>query len=422
METLLHTCCGPCACACVPRLKEAGRKVTMLFANSNIDSREEFEKRLASARKVAEAEGVALVALPYDHDEWLREVAAGYESAPERGARCARCFRYSLRKTAEYAAANGFGSYTTSLTLSPHKVSSVVFAAADATGPSVFLPEDFKKREGFKLSVRRAAALGLYRQAYCGCEFSRGLAPSAPCVWRIHHKEQTASTNTDARAGRHGDVFTADFQTAGRGRLDHKWLSPPGTNLMMSVVLSADGLSPDHAATLPLVVGLAVARGLGDLVVGAACPAPLLKWPNDVLIGGKKVAGILCERIDDRIIAGIGVNVGQRSFAPEIADRAVSLAVSAGFDGPVRKVRDAVLASVGALYERWRRDGFPAVHPQVAEIDFLRGRTLAVRQTDDDSEPICGVCGGIAPDGSLDVGGVSVYAGEAHVERIGSGA
>lgn len=171
MKTLLHTCCGPCASACVPRLRETGREVVMLFANSNIDTEEEFERRLAAAKKLAEHEGVGIVALPYDHGEWLREVAAGFESEPEKGARCARCFRYNLAKAAAYAAEKGFDEFTTSLTVSPHKVSKTIFEASDDPR---FLREDFKKKEGFKTSVRRTAELGLYRQNYCGCEFSKG--------------------------------------------------------------------------------------------------------------------------------------------------------------------------------------------------------------------------------------------------------
>ena len=175
MTVLLHSCCGPCASACVPRLKELGHKPVMYFANSNIDTREEYEKRLAAARRLAAAEGVELFAEPYDHEEWLREVAAGYEAEPEKGARCARCFRYNLAKTAAFAAARGYEAFTTSLTVSPHKVSEQVFAAgrAAASGPSTFLEENFKKREGFKRSLERSAALGLYRQSYCGCEFSK---------------------------------------------------------------------------------------------------------------------------------------------------------------------------------------------------------------------------------------------------------
>ena len=184
MTVVLHSCCGPCASACVPRLKDDGHEVTMLFANSNIDTREEFEKRKTEAEKLARHDGVRFASLPYDHAEWLREVAAGYENEPEKGARCARCFRYNLAKASEFAHANGIESFTTSLTVSPHKVSATIFSAGRSIEQSEqsdnpnnrtisFLPYDFKKREGFKLSVKRAEELGLYRQSYCGCEFSK---------------------------------------------------------------------------------------------------------------------------------------------------------------------------------------------------------------------------------------------------------
>lgn len=142
----------------------------MLFANSNIDTQEEFEKRLLEAKKLAAADGVDIESIPYDHDDWLRHVAAGYESEPEKGERCRRCFRYNLAKTAQYAAAHGFDMFTTSLTVSPHKISEMVFAASDDPR---FLKENFKKHDGFKRSLMRSAELGLYRQSYCGCEFSR---------------------------------------------------------------------------------------------------------------------------------------------------------------------------------------------------------------------------------------------------------
>ena len=247
-------------------------------------------------------------------------------------------------------------------------------------------------------------------------------------TWRIHHRTETASTNLDARAASHGDVFTADYQTAGRGRLDHKWLSPPGTNLMMSAVLSVEGIEPEQVATFPLVVGLAVAKALMGFVtwgkdVRHETEDVKLKWPNDVLIEGRKVAGILCERHGDNVIVGIGVNVGQTEFDIEIADRATSLALLlpelvSGLPSPVLSVRSAILCELDRWYSRWRADGFAAVYPEIAAIDALRGRTLSVRQTDDDSAPLRGVSNGIMPDGSLDVGGTGVYAGEAHVEKL----
>lgn len=169
-RTLLHVCCGPCASSCIPRLKDAGCAVTMYYSNSNIDTYEEFERRRNAAETLASADGIDLICDKYNHADWLEKVARGYENEPEKGRRCERCFRYNLERAAKYAAEHGFDNFTTSLTVSPHKPSAVVFAASDDPH---FLKMDFKKRDGFKLSVARAAELGLYRQSYCGCEFSR---------------------------------------------------------------------------------------------------------------------------------------------------------------------------------------------------------------------------------------------------------
>lgn len=215
--------------------------------------------------------------------------------------------------------------------------------------------------------------------------------------WKIRHKEETVSTNLDARAGMHGEVFTADYQTAGRGRLNHTWESPKGKNIIMSVVLSVEGLPPEEVATLPLVVGLAVAEAAHGVV----------KWPNDVYVNGKKAAGILCERKDDLVIAGIGANVG--AVPKGVADRAIAV--------PGLTI-EAILTALDRVYALWRIGGFTAVYPELQSIDFLKGRTLAVRQTDDDVKPIRGICGGILSDGSLSVGEEKVYAGEAHVEEL----
>lgn len=387
----------------------------MLFANSNIDTKEEFDKRLGEAKKLAAAEGVKIAALPYDHEEWLREVAAGYEYEPEKGRRCERCFRYNLGKAAEYAKAHGFDGFTTSLTVSPHKVSATIFAAAGEAVSSVsgaprFVRWDFKAHGGYDRSVKRALELGLYRQDYCGCEFSKER-------WTIHAKRETTSTNLDARTGRHRDVFTADYQTAGRGRLDHTWLSPEGMNLMMSVVLSVEGLAPDQVAALPLVAGLAVVRALAPFLSRSASLVSL-KWPNDVLVGGRKIAGILCERLGENVIVGIGVNVRQRVWPDELNGRATSLLQETGRQWKVAQVRNAVLDQLGKWYGIWRAKGFAAVYPEIAAVDGLKGRLLSVRQTDDDQKPVKGVSAGIMPDGSLDVGGTRVYAGEAHVEKL----
>jgi predicted adenine nucleotide alpha hydrolase (AANH) superfamily ATPase len=170
MNVLLHTCCGPCASACIPRLRSLGHSVTLFFANDNIDTDDEFLRRKNAAEILAAHDRVPLVFAPYNHDDWLRSVAAGYENEPEKGERCRRCFRYNLALSARYAADNGFDAFSTSLSVSPHKVSEIVFSASD---DARFLRENFKKNDGFKQSLVRSAELGLYRQSYCGCEFSR---------------------------------------------------------------------------------------------------------------------------------------------------------------------------------------------------------------------------------------------------------
>lgn len=229
--------------------------------------------------------------------------------------------------------------------------------------------------------------------------------------FKIHHKKETVSTNLDARVGSHGDVFTADFQSAGRGRLDHKWESKAGENLMMSVVLSVEGLEPEKVATLPIVIGLAATKAL--------YPAAKLKWPNDVLVGGKKLAGILCERHGDNVIVGIGVNVKAEKFSSEIANRATSLNLLSGERIDIGSVRDKLLKSFAAHYEAWLDSGFNAAFlKELGEVDYLKGKTISIRQTDDDLTPLVGDCEGIAEDGSLIVAGERVYAGEAHIEGI----
>ncbi len=232
-------------------------------------------------------------------------------------------------------------------------------------------------------------------------------------TFRIHHLPVTESTNLDARAGVPGDVFTADEQTAGRGRLDHKWLSQPGSNLMMSVVLDVAEIPPDQVATLPLAVGLAVHAAVARFL--STERRIFLKWPNDVLVERRKIAGILCERHGDQVIAGVGVNVNQTVFAPEIAARATSLARE-GWTGTVAEVRDALLDELDEIYAIWRVQGFIALHARYAEVDALKDRTISVRQTDDDAAPLTGLCGGVQPDGTLLVADLPVFAGEAHIE------
>lgn len=168
-KLLLHICCAPCACGCLDKIRE--RSVTLYFSNSNLSSAEEFEKRLENVRIFADRYAFPLIVDPYDHAAWLNAVSAvpDYKSTPERGARCAACFEYNLARTAAMAEQMGM-NFTTTLTVSPHKNSKLIFAIGGRS--SRFEAIDFKKNDGFLKSLRLSKELNLYRQSFCGCEFS----------------------------------------------------------------------------------------------------------------------------------------------------------------------------------------------------------------------------------------------------------
>ena len=237
------------------------------------------------------------------------------------------------------------------------------------------------------------------------------LRPGPVLCWRLHARARTASTNLDARDGRPGDVFTAEEQTAGRGRADHVWHARPGENLTFSAVLDVAGLAPDAVATLPLVVGLSVVEGLKP-ILGETARGLAVKWPNDVLLDGRKLCGCLCERDGDRVIAGIGLNVNQCEWSEPLRRPATSLRLALGHPIEREGVLRRILSALAANHFAWRKHTFAALLPRLAEHDALKGLDVRVIQTDDDAAPRTGRCGGIRADGALDVDGSPVYAGE----------
>jgi BirA family biotin operon repressor/biotin-[acetyl-CoA-carboxylase] ligase len=206
---------------------------------------------------------------------------------------------------------------------------------------------------------------------------------------RLHYRT-IGSTNARAQAlalagAPHGTVVTAGEQTAGRGRQGRAWSTPAGSALAASIVLR------EPPALVTLTAGVAVAEVADAL--DAARRAPLIKWPNDVLLDGRKVAGILAEsRLQERwAVLGIGVNVAirQHDFPPELADRATTLGRQPA------EVEDALALLLAAL-ERW------LAAPRAELLDAFRGRdALAGREIA--WEGGRGVATGIDDDGRLRV-------------------
>ncbi len=182
-KLLLHLCCGPCGAQISEELKKA-YDVSLFFTNSNIDTKAEFDKRLKAVETLAQHYGLPLIVEDYDHQDWLAFIKEFEDSSaslslaeePERGRRCLLCYRYRLAKTAQTASAQGFAWFTTSLSVSPFKEGQAVLhlGKAEAQDNRVkFLDQHFGLAEGFKKATTKAKELGLYRQKYCGCEFSR---------------------------------------------------------------------------------------------------------------------------------------------------------------------------------------------------------------------------------------------------------
>jgi predicted adenine nucleotide alpha hydrolase (AANH) superfamily ATPase len=171
---LLQACCAPCLSASLELLSRFFR-VDIFFFNPNINPEEEHRKRESEVRRLLEiaefAEGVGLFAPEYAPGQFA-EIARGFENEPEGGARCERCFRLRLMRTAEFAAGRGYDFFGTTLTISPHKnaeiINAICFEAAEIYGVKA-LPLDLKKREGYKRSIELSKAFGLYRQNFCGC-------------------------------------------------------------------------------------------------------------------------------------------------------------------------------------------------------------------------------------------------------------
>ena len=173
---LLHSCCGPCSTAVIKRLMPYF-DITVLYYNPNIEPYEEYLKRKNEQIRFIKALGsdkVHFLDCDYDNEDFLK-VAKGLETEKEGGLRCHECYRLRLNKTAKVAKENDFDYFCTTLTVSPYKNSQVLNEIAKEISDKEnvkYLYSDFKKEEGYKISIEEAKKYNLYRQNYCGCHYS----------------------------------------------------------------------------------------------------------------------------------------------------------------------------------------------------------------------------------------------------------
>ena len=200
---LLHACCGPCSSYCIETLVPYF-DITIYYYNPNISPQQEYDRRLSELAKFlarfpdAISGGVKLVEAKYDPEDFYTATNVRNKpelaNEPERGERCRRCYSLRMSKSYEYACANSFDWFTTTLSISPHKdaekINVIGFALEESRKEAVptqgadtsshadmqkitrFLPSDFKKKNGFLRSTQITEEYGMWRQDYCGCIYS----------------------------------------------------------------------------------------------------------------------------------------------------------------------------------------------------------------------------------------------------------
>ncbi len=199
----------------------------------------------------------------------------------------------------------------------------------------------------------------------------------------------------------HGTVVAAGEQTAGRGRMKRRWFSPPGTNLYFSLLLRPD-ITPAKAPQLALISAAALLNVLKNLFPGLH---PTVKWPNDILLQGRKLAGILCEmqtkgNILNRVIVGIGLNVNSRCqrYEGRLRDTAISLLdATERTSNRITLIAD-ILMEFERCYEIWMETGLQQFIAFIDENSAIRDREITVIMQE---REITGIARGLTDDGHL---------------------
>lgn len=177
-KLLLHCCCAPCSSHCLEVLHQYF-DITAYFYNPNITDYNEYIKRYHELSRFINSvytdKTVDTFLEEHDSQKFL-DMAKGMEHLPEKGARCYECYKLRLGRSARYAKENGFDIFTTTLSISPHKnaawLNEIGEEMSDKYGIT-YLYSDFKKKNGYKRSIELSEQYGLYRQNFCGCEYSR---------------------------------------------------------------------------------------------------------------------------------------------------------------------------------------------------------------------------------------------------------
>lgn len=193
---------------------------------------------------------------------------------------------------------------------------------------------------------------------------------------KVFYKESTDSTNMDAKLSKNApdrSVFLAEKQTRGRGRLGREWSSPEGVGIWMSIYLKPQ-VQIEDISRLTLIAGMAVSRVIKNTVI---------KWPNDILIGGKKLAGILTEMSAEQgniknVIVGIGINVNTEYFPEELQDKATSLYIETGEKFNREEIICDIVNEFFSMYDIFLREGFSIFSKEYTRKCITLGKEVVI--------------------------------------------
>ncbi len=278
-------------------------------------------------------------------------------------------------------------------------------------------------------SIEAVSGRGYRLQGSPGLPVSGEVAPSLSTERfgrELCFHEEVDSTNVKAKilarqGASEGTVLVADSQTGGRGRMGRAWVSPPGANLYFSIVLRPP-VPPLRLSQIPLLAAAAIHEALDSTVEGVAA---MIKWPNDILIEGRKVCGILCEMETEPdmthfVIVGIGINVNLGNIPDEIGEIATSLSLESGIEHSRADILSAILNGFEPLYDRWlEADDLCDVLPYLERYAWLKDRDVTVQQY---KSTLAGSVRGLTGKGELlleDKEGMVhvVSSGEAHIKK-----
>jgi len=246
----------------------------------------------------------------------------------------------------------------------------------------------------------------------------------------LYFHEEIGSTNTEAKllaeqGAKSGTLVVADMQTAGKGRRGRKWVSPAGTNIYYTLLLKPQ-FAPEKASMLTVVMALAVAEGLRKTLPLEVAEKVGIKWPNDIVVEGKKVCGILTEMSAEQdyiqyVVIGVGINVFRQEFAEELVEKATDLETVCGQRPSRSTLLVAIMSAFEELYESFQKEeSLKGVKDRYQRLLVNIGREVCVL---DPKGEYRASCEGITDSGELIVRLPEgeqriVYAGEVSVRGI----